>query len=90
MGQKKTSARKTLRMRSSSQRTNLSVWSATASVTRTPSLNNNARADVCVIGGGIAGITIAYLLAREGQSVVLIDKNQVGRRNVPYERPPIK
>jgi len=64
---------------SSSQRTNLSVWSATAPVTRTPSLNNNVRADVCVVGAGIAGLTTAYLLTRERQSVVLIDKNEAGR-----------
>jgi len=31
------------------------------------------------VGAGIAGLTTAYLLVREGQSVVLIDKNQVGR-----------
>jgi glycine/D-amino acid oxidase-like deaminating enzyme/nitrite reductase/ring-hydroxylating ferredoxin subunit len=30
------------------------------------------------VGAGVAGMTVAYLLAREGQSVVLIDKNQVG------------
>lgn len=73
-------ARKTVRMgSSSSQRSSLSVWSATGQVIRTPFLNNNVRADVCVVGAGIAGMTIAYLLAREGQSVVLIDKNQVGR-----------
>jgi glycine/D-amino acid oxidase-like deaminating enzyme/nitrite reductase/ring-hydroxylating ferredoxin subunit len=64
---------------SSSQRANLSVWSATAPVTHTASLNNNVRADVCVVGAGIAGMTVAYLLAREGQSVVLIDKNQIGQ-----------
>ena len=63
---------------SSSQRTNLSVWSATAPVTVAPSLDNNVRADVCIVGAGIAGMTTAYLLAREGQSVVVIDKNQVG------------
>jgi glycine/D-amino acid oxidase-like deaminating enzyme/nitrite reductase/ring-hydroxylating ferredoxin subunit len=80
MAQKTSSARrKTIPMRSSSsQRTNLSVWSATTPVTHTPSLSNNVRADVCIVGAGIAGMTTAYLLAREGQSVVLIDKNQVG------------
>src|SRR2546423_1723035 len=60
------------------QRTNLSVWSATAPVTPSPSLSHNVRADVCVVGAGIAGMTVAYLLAREGQSVVVIDKNQLG------------
>ena len=72
--------RKIVRMRSSlTQRTNLSVWSATAPVIHASSVNNNVRADACIVGAGIAGMTTAYLLAREGQSVVLIDKNQVGR-----------
>ena len=49
-----------------------------STATHTPSIGNNVRADVCIVGAGIAGMTTAYLLAREGQSVVLIDKNQVG------------
>jgi glycine/D-amino acid oxidase-like deaminating enzyme/nitrite reductase/ring-hydroxylating ferredoxin subunit len=35
-------------------------------------------ADVCVVGAGIAGVTTAYLLAREGASVVLLDRAAVG------------
>ena len=64
---------------SSSRRTNLSVWRATVPVIYAPTLNNNVRADVCVVGAGIAGLTTAYLLAREGQAVVVIEKNQVGQ-----------
>jgi glycine/D-amino acid oxidase-like deaminating enzyme/nitrite reductase/ring-hydroxylating ferredoxin subunit len=71
--------RRTPKISLSSQRTNLSVWSATAPGTNMPSLSNNVRADVCVVGAGIAGMTTAYLLTREGQSVVLIDKNQIGQ-----------
>jgi glycine/D-amino acid oxidase-like deaminating enzyme/nitrite reductase/ring-hydroxylating ferredoxin subunit len=57
--------------------TNASVWSATVSFSRSPALDRNVRADVCIVGAGIAGLTTAYLLALEGQSVVVIDKNQV-------------
>ena len=38
-----------------------------------PALDADTRADVCVVGAGIAGITTAYLLAKKGRSVVLID-----------------
>jgi glycine/D-amino acid oxidase-like deaminating enzyme/nitrite reductase/ring-hydroxylating ferredoxin subunit len=38
-----------------------------------PTLRSNVRADVCVVGAGIAGLTTAYLLATEGRSVVVID-----------------
>jgi glycine/D-amino acid oxidase-like deaminating enzyme/nitrite reductase/ring-hydroxylating ferredoxin subunit len=38
-----------------------------------PSLDQDVTADVCVVGGGIAGLTTAYLLVRSGLSVVLLD-----------------
>src|ERR687894_327162 len=36
------------------------------------------RTQVCVVGAGIAGLTTAYLLAREGKSVVVLDEGPVG------------
>jgi glycine/D-amino acid oxidase-like deaminating enzyme len=56
----------------------LSIWCATAEPFASPSLEQNARADVCVVGAGIAGLTTAYLLAREGISVVVLEKDKVG------------
>jgi glycine/D-amino acid oxidase-like deaminating enzyme/nitrite reductase/ring-hydroxylating ferredoxin subunit len=38
-----------------------------------PRLNENTTADVCVVGAGIAGLASAYLLAREGYSVALVE-----------------
>jgi glycine/D-amino acid oxidase-like deaminating enzyme/nitrite reductase/ring-hydroxylating ferredoxin subunit len=57
----------------------LSIWSATAPISSAPALNKNVRADVCVVGAGIAGLTTAYLLASEGKSVVVVEKNKVGQ-----------
>jgi len=54
-----------------------SAWMATASVPETPMLTGDERADVCVIGAGIAGMTTAYLLAREGKSVVVLDDGPI-------------
>ena len=34
-------------------------------------------ADVCVVGAGIAGLTTAYLLAKAGKSVIVIDEKPV-------------
>lgn len=56
----------------------ISVWMATATVPEFSDLPGDARADVCVIGAGIAGLTSAYLLLREGKSVVVIDAIGVG------------
>lgn len=44
------------------------------SLPRTPGL----QADVIVIGAGIAGLTTAYLLVRQGRSVILLDKSFPG------------
>jgi glycine/D-amino acid oxidase-like deaminating enzyme/nitrite reductase/ring-hydroxylating ferredoxin subunit len=41
-------------------------------------LGADARADVCVVGAGIAGLTTAYLLAREGQGVIVLEDGGVG------------
>ena len=35
-------------------------------------------ADVCIVGAGIAGVTTAYCLLREGNSVILLDAGQPG------------
>ena len=48
-------------------------------------LAGNVRYDVCVIGGGIAGLTTAYLLASEGKSVVVLDgKPQVAEGETAF------
>lgn len=41
-------------------------------------LEKNIDVDVCVIGGGITGISCAYELAKAGKSVVLIEKDEIG------------
>lgn len=56
----------------------VSLWSATSKEPSKPPLNKSTDADVCIVGAGIAGMTTAYLLAREGKSVVILDKSQIG------------
>jgi cation diffusion facilitator CzcD-associated flavoprotein CzcO len=53
---------------------NNSIWMITAQAPPHPKLTQDTTADVCVIGGGIAGLSTAYLLSREGQSVIVLDK----------------
>ena len=55
-----------------------SVWMATANIPHFPSPATDIQAEVCVIGAGIAGMTTAYLLSKEGKDVVLIDAVEVG------------
>lgn len=56
----------------------LSLWKDTCKIPRFPKLTKNLRADVAVVGGGIAGLTTAYLLARKGKSVVLLESAEIG------------
>lgn len=58
--------------------TSKSIWYATAEVPIFPPLPGNTSADVCVIGAGIAGLTTAYLLTKQGKKVILIDAMGVG------------
>ena len=53
-------------------------WMATSPLRLTPPLAENLSTDVCIIGAGIAGITTAYLLAREGRRVVVLDDGAIG------------
>lgn len=46
---------------------------------RFPQLERSERADVVVIGGGITGLTAAYLLTRAGRSVVLLERDRCAR-----------
>src|SRR3954469_24106920 len=55
-----------------------SVWMGTTEVPQFQPLTQDLRTNVCVIGAGIAGMTTAYLLARAGRSVVVIDDGPVG------------
>ena len=55
----------------------LSPWMSVHPAAGEP-LVADARADVCIIGAGIAGITTAYLLAKKGSDVIVIDDGPVG------------
>ena len=43
-----------------------------------PPLEGEARADLCVVGGGITGLTAALEAAEAGMSVVLLEAQRVG------------
>lgn len=40
-----------------------------------PPLKENLKADVCIIGAGIVGLTCAYTLAKQGKSVIVLDQD---------------
>lgn len=58
--------------------TTQSVWTASANTPKEFSLSKDASANVCIVGAGIAGMTTAYLLARAGKSVIVLDDGPIG------------
>jgi glycine/D-amino acid oxidase-like deaminating enzyme/nitrite reductase/ring-hydroxylating ferredoxin subunit len=55
-----------------------SVWQATAASARGAPLDRDLDLDACVVGAGIAGLTTAYLLAKAGKRVAVLDDGPVG------------
>src|SRR5918996_449554 len=56
-----------------------SLWMTTVDMPSQSPLSEHQHADVCVVGAGIAGLSVAYCLAREGKSVVVVhDGGRIG------------
>ena len=56
----------------------VSYWEASARLLEKDSLNQSIETDVCIIGGGISGLTTAYLLAKAGRRVIVVDDGAIG------------
>jgi glycine/D-amino acid oxidase-like deaminating enzyme/nitrite reductase/ring-hydroxylating ferredoxin subunit len=65
-------------MQSDSNSVSRSLWLATETAPDFSALKGDVHADVCVIGAGIGGLTTAYLLARAGKKVIVIDAIGIG------------
>ena len=56
----------------------LSLWLDTSAPPDFPKLRGRVAADVVVVGGGITGLTTAYLLKRIGCRVAVVDQRTIG------------
>jgi glycine/D-amino acid oxidase-like deaminating enzyme/nitrite reductase/ring-hydroxylating ferredoxin subunit len=57
--------------------TNVPFWVDSAPIQKFPRLQRNINVDVVVIGAGVTGITVAYLLKKSGSTVALIERERV-------------
>ena len=55
----------------------VSLWLDTTPQTHFPTMAKDVRVDVAVIGGGIAGISTAFLLKRAGMTVAVVEAGRV-------------
>jgi glycine/D-amino acid oxidase-like deaminating enzyme/nitrite reductase/ring-hydroxylating ferredoxin subunit len=55
-----------------------SPWTPGDRTVQLTPLDADLQTDVCVVGGGISGMTTAYLIACEGRSVVVLDDGPIG------------
>lgn len=54
-----------------------SYWREFSDIPEFPSLNEDIEVDVAIVGGGITGITSAYLLANEGLKVAVLEADKL-------------
>ena len=54
-----------------------SLWIDTTPSTNSHVLRGDSQADVAIVGGGITGITAAYILANAGKSVIVVEKGRI-------------
>jgi glycine/D-amino acid oxidase-like deaminating enzyme/nitrite reductase/ring-hydroxylating ferredoxin subunit len=54
-----------------------SLWIESTPETSYPALANGLEVDVAIVGGGIAGLTVAYLLKRAGKTVAVLDAKRI-------------
>lgn len=55
-----------------------SLWIQESNKTNYPKLSKNEKAEVCIVGGGIVGAVTAYLLAKKGKKVIVLEKDKIG------------
>jgi glycine/D-amino acid oxidase-like deaminating enzyme/nitrite reductase/ring-hydroxylating ferredoxin subunit len=61
-----------------------SFWTDTAPAATFPRLDRDLRVDVLIVGGGITGLTAAYLIRKTGRSVAVVERGTIGNRETGH------
>src|SRR5262245_26131876 len=59
-------------------------WKAEEELPEFPSIARDLESDVVIIGGGLTGITTAFLLKEAGAKVVLLERQRVARADTGH------
>ena len=54
------------------------IWLSGTTFPQTARIEADTRVDVCVVGGGMAGLSVAYELLRGGRSVIVLERHTPG------------
>ena len=54
------------------------IWNQTCRIPRRNELPGNLDTEVAIIGGGLAGILLAFYLAQEGKQAVVLEASSIG------------
>ena len=57
---------------------NISLWVDTVSPLKYLKLSKNLQTDIVIVGGGLAGLSVAYCLSKAGRKVVVIEDGYLG------------
>lgn len=57
---------------------NESLWILSSKGKSYESLKEDIKTDILIVGGGIVGVTTAYLLSKKGIEITLVDSNKLG------------
>src|SRR5262245_45016391 len=54
------------------------IWAETSVIPKHPQQTQQLSVDVCIVGGGITGLTAAHLLRQAGKRVAIIEIGRIG------------
>ena len=63
---------------------NTSFWLDTNQRKTYPTLEKDETCDVCIIGGGITGISCAYYLSQEGYKTVILERDRIASKTTGH------
>ncbi|HEY8961612.1 MAG TPA: FAD-dependent oxidoreductase, partial [Luteolibacter sp.] len=61
-----------------------SFWDEERQAGSFPPLDRDLEVEILVVGGGMAGVTAAYLLSAQGRSVALVERDRIGGLNTGH------